>query len=103
MLMEVRIDRLKLLCDIPELSPEQLDDVRMFEAIVKFDDGTVNCSSPKRTRQAAIAAGRWMIREYKDKDTLPPGRQQTARESEELWAIGEEVESSEYLEPELVN
>ncbi len=79
------------------MPPDQLDQVVLFEVIIKFDDGTVNCSSPKPNREAAITAARWIIREWKHKNTLPPGRQQTDREAIELWAIGEEVESSEWL------
>lgn len=95
--MEIRIDRLKLLCDVPELSPDQLDQAVFFEAVIKFDDGTVNCSNPKPNREAAIAAARSIIREWKHRDTLPPAYQQTTREAEEVWAIEEEVESSEWI------
>jgi len=95
--VEIRIDRLKLLCDIAELPPDQLNQAVSFEAIIRFDDGTVNCSSPHPTREAALLAARWLLREWKHKDTLPPAYQQTAIEADELWAIGEEVESSEWL------
>lgn len=95
--MEIRIDRLKLLCDIPELPADQLDQAVWFEVVIRFDDGTVNCSSPKSSRTAAIIAAIWIIKDWESKKTLPPGRQQTTLEAESLWAIGEEVEFSEWL------
>lgn len=94
--MEIRIDRLKLICDIAELPPDQLDQAVWFEAIIRFDDDTVNYSTPQPTREAAIIAARRIIKEWKHKETLPPGRQQTNLEAEALWVIGEEVESSEW-------
>lgn len=101
--MEIRIDRLKLLCDIAELPPDQLEQAVWFEAIIRFDDGTVNCSSPQPTRSAAIVAARWLVKNWKHRDTLPAAYRQTTRSAEELWAIGEEVESSEWLNEQLAS
>ena len=95
--MEIRIDRLKLLFDIAELEPEHLEDLVTFEAVIKFSDGSVRVAGPKFSRSAVIAAAHNLIKECQPKETLPPACRQSAREAAELWAIGEEVESSEWL------
>lgn len=81
--MEIRIDRLKL----PSSPPE----VVYFEPIIKFDNGHVLTGLPYPTRTEALAAAR-KLADWKYGRVC-----QSPKEAAELWQVGDEVESFEFL------
>lgn len=91
MVPTIRIDR------FPDLFDSEKLGIVNFEAVIKFSDGRVEVSFPAYTRQEAIQAAKQLIKHYRPNNSYPPAYQQTPEKAAEMWEPGYLVESSEYV------